>query len=108
MSCRSSSHDFRSHVLNGAAERECPKVSLVRREVFAETKVSQDDVSIRVEENVLQLNVSINDTQFVQVFEGKDNLSDVNAHFILGKVVSLVEMSEQFSSAYVVCKRDQC
>ena len=56
----SSFHHFRSHVLDGAAEGVGPPLRLVRPELPAQPEVGQHDVTLPVQKDVLQLNITIN------------------------------------------------
>lgn len=41
----------------------------------------------------------------VQVFQGQDDLCDVDAHVLLGELLPLVQVREELPAAYVICSR---
>ena len=59
MSILSTFDNFGRHVLDGAAEGVGPLVDVVGRKGAAEAEVGEDDVAFLVQENVLELDVSI-------------------------------------------------
>ena len=44
-------------------------------------------------------------THLVQMLEGQNDFANVDAHFLLGEVLPLVQMGEQLAAAHVVCKK---
>lgn len=61
-------HHFGGHVFDGAAEGVGPPLGLVRSELPAEPKVCEHDVALPVQQDVLQLDITIDDAILVQVF----------------------------------------
>ena len=59
MAILSSSDNLRRHVLDGAAEGVGALVGLVSPEGPAQPEVGEDDVTVLIEEDVLQLDVAI-------------------------------------------------
>lgn len=63
--------------------------------------IISDEIGIRK-----QLKKVINwTTDFVEMFESQDNLSDIDANLLLGKLLSLVQMSEQLTAAHIICSQ---
>jgi hypothetical protein len=60
-------HDLRSHILDGPAE--AVRAVLSAAELLGESKVSQHDVTFRVQEDVLQLDITIDDAQLMEKTE---------------------------------------
>ncbi len=46
-------------------------------------------------------------THFVEMLERQDDLGDVDAHLVLGKLFPLVEMSKQLAAAHVICRNEE-
>ena len=57
----SSPNDLRRHVLDGPAEGVGPSLGLLWPEFPAEAEVSEDDVAVAVQEDVLELDVAVDD-----------------------------------------------
>ena len=55
-------YDLRRHVLDGATEGVGPLLRLCRQELPTQAKVCQRDVTILVEQDVLQLDVAVDDS----------------------------------------------
>ena len=68
------------------------------------TEVCEYDVSVAVEEYVLQLDVPVDDAVLVELLEGEHDLADVDAHLVLSELLPLVEMREQLAAVHVICK----
>ena len=66
MAVVAASHHLRGHVLDGAAEAVGAPLRLVRQELAGQTKVSQGNVAVTVQENVLQFNITIDDAVLKQ------------------------------------------
>ena len=49
---------------------------LFREHLFGEAKVSEDNVTLPVQEKVLQFYISVDDAQGVEVAEGKGDFTD--------------------------------
>ena len=69
------------------------------------TEVREDDVTIAVEEDVLELNVAVDDSVLVELLEGEHDLADVDAHLVLRELLPLVEVREQLAAVHVICNR---
>ena len=67
------------------------------------TKVGEDDVSVAVEQDVLELDVAVDDVVLVELLEGEHDLADVDAHLVLGELLPLVEVREQLAAVHVIC-----
>ena len=61
-------------IFRGAAERVA---SLVLRDHFGEAEVSDADVTIHVDKDVLRLDVAIHDVPFMHVVEAEKDLAHV-------------------------------
>mmetsp|Transcript_5636 Transcript_5636/g.19155 ORF Transcript_5636/g.19155 Transcript_5636/m.19155 type:complete len:272 (-) Transcript_5636:356-1171(-) len=79
--------DLRGEVLRGAAQRPCPVLHLLGK-----AKVSDLDVPLGVEEQVLRLEVPIDHRHGVQVLEGEHDLRRVEARRVVWEAPSLAEV----------------
>lgn len=41
------------------------------------------------------------------MLEGQNDFADIDAHFLLGEVLPLVQMGKQLTAAHVVCKNTE-
>lgn len=113
--------NLRRHVLDRAAKAVRPFV--LKHQLAGQPKVGQHDVAVRVDQDVLQLDVPVDDAQLqkrktksadsdpphsetttnlVQLLERHDDLGDVDPDLVLGKVLLVVQMRKQFAPAHVV------
>ena len=88
--------DLRRHVVRGPAHRPAPLL-LVHQ--AGEAQVSEDDVTLRVQQDVLRLQVSVDDVVPVEVGEGGDDLGDVEDRGLQGELPVALEIGEELSSA---------
>lgn len=64
--------DLGSHVLNGTTDGVCG--ARVIKGNLGEAKVSEDDITILTQEDVLRLEVTVDDAKGVEMLEGQDDL----------------------------------
>lgn len=102
------------HVLDGATKALGSAVVL---QLLRQAEVGDDDVSVGVQQNVLQLDVAVNDLELkkikvssgllqlpaspaylVELLEREDDLGDVEANFDLREVLRLVQVGEQLAT----------
>ena len=62
--------DLRGEVLRGATERVCARLA-----VLCEAEISQFEVALIVDKDILGLQITVDDVQRVQVFEHEGDLS---------------------------------
>ena len=71
------------------------------RNFLGESKVCDDDVAFSIQENVFRLEVSVDNTERVEVGEGADNLGREKQNCVFRKSFSFSEVRKQLSAAYV-------
>ena len=87
---------FRSHIFWGAAERESECVFLHFGP--GEAEVSQFDVPLLVNENVLGFNVTVDDIILMQMMDCKTDFCEVDPGFGLGHPFDFSELLEELSA----------
>lgn len=70
----------------------------LRHVELAETKVTEGNVASVVEENVFGFEVSVDDVEAVQVFEGAEELSGVEAGAVLAEAAFTLEVVEELTA----------
>ena len=58
---------------------------------FGKAKISDAQMAVRRDQKVLRLQITISDLSFVQILEGKSNLSGVKQSHIVRELVFLTE-----------------
>lgn len=79
-------------------------VFILRGKDLRQSKVGQNNVPLAIKQNILQLNISIDDPQLMQLLQGQHHLGYVHTHPGLLKVLRVVEMREELTAIGKVCK----
>ncbi len=90
------------HVLDSPAKRVRPIVNVLIEELLAKPEVAQTNVSLLIEENILQLDVPVNDPELVQVLQRERNLPNVEFDLGLVEALSLEQVREQLAAPYIL------
>ena len=61
------------------------------------------DVSVAVEQDVLELDVAVDDVVLVELLDCRDDLADVDPHLVLREFLPLVQVREQLAPVHVIC-----
>ena len=70
-----------------------------------QAKVCEPEVSVRVDENVLRLEIPVDNVHSVQVLDGEDDLRAVHARVPLIELFHLLQAVEELPSRTVVCHK---
>mmetsp|Transcript_51915 Transcript_51915/g.110321 ORF Transcript_51915/g.110321 Transcript_51915/m.110321 type:complete len:289 (-) Transcript_51915:16-882(-) len=89
-------NDLWGQVFRGSAH--CLGRDVVHDSFLAQTKVSDFHVSIRIQQHVLRLQVSVDDSQAMQVGDRAGGLGDVEASTALAEAARSAEMVEQLTA----------
>lgn len=74
----------------------------IEESLLAETEISHAYVSLISDEKVLGLQVAIDNTSGVEVFESKDDFSSIEANSVFSKAFLTLEMVEELTAVNVV------
>ena len=66
--------------------------------MFAKSEVSQFDVPMLVEENIIRFQISVNVVHFVHGFDGKDGLGNIESTFLLRKHILAHQKSHKVTA----------
>ena len=92
-------NDLRCQILRRAAVRVGPGAGLVRRQaLFGQAKVSDFDVSFMVQENVLRLQVTVDDSILVEISERFNELRGVEACPPLAELLVFAQMVKELAA----------
>lgn len=59
-------------------------------------------MAVLVQQDVLELDITVDDAQLVQVLQGQRDLAYVDAHVGLGEVLALEQVREELAAAHVL------